>query len=575
MPSPVAPSPVDGSVALRALIYARFSSDLQSPASIEDQLRLCRERAAAEGWDVVQTFADYAITGAISGRSGYQAMLATVRSGTIRVVLTEALDRLSRDQEDIAGLYKRLKFLGVRLVTLAEGEITPLHIGFKGTMNAIALDDLADKTRRGLRGRVEVGKSAGGRAYGYDVVRQFDAQGNPIRGDRRINEAEAAIVRRTFALFAAGHSPIAIAKALNAEHVPGPEGAWRDTTIRGHAIRGTGILRNELYIGRLVWNRMRFMKDPDTGKRVSQMNPPELWIIEDVPALRIVDQALWDQVQARLADIREASGANEPDRPRYWEARRAKHLLTDKTFCGCCGGVFTNIGRDYLACSAARRQGTCANKAGIRRQHLETLILDALRTQMMDPALVADFVDGFTAEWNRMAAERNGARAQQERELAQVERKLNGLIDALADGFRAPGLQQQLNDLEGRRAALSAALETPASPAPSLHPNLAEVYRERVADLQEALRRDPNGPEALEVVRGLIERVDLHPAQNGRGLEVEISGAIVSMLRLGMTDAGNPARSSRGRVPSVDPALFASSVKVVAGAGFEPAAFRL
>jgi site-specific DNA recombinase len=233
------------------------------------------------------------------------------------------------------------------------------------------------------------------------------------------------------------------------------------------------------------------------------------------------------------------------------------------------------MGRDYLACSAARRQGTCANKAGIRRQHLETLILDALRTQMMDPALVADFVEGFTAEWNRMAVERNGARAQQERELAQVERKLNGLIDALADGFRAPGLQQPLNDLEGRRAALSAALETPASPAPSLHPNLAEIYRERVADLQEALRRDPNGPEALEVVRGLIERVDLHPAPTGPGLEAEISGAIVAMLRLGMTDADRPTRPARNRLTAVDPALFECSVKVVAGAGFEPAAFRL
>jgi len=76
------------------------------------------------------------------------------------VVLAESLDRFSRDQEDTAGLFKRLTFAGVNIVTLAEGDITHLHIGFKGTMNALFLKDLADKTHRGLRGRNEGGKSA-------------------------------------------------------------------------------------------------------------------------------------------------------------------------------------------------------------------------------------------------------------------------------------------------------------------------------------------------------------------------------------------------------------------------------
>jgi DNA invertase Pin-like site-specific DNA recombinase len=90
----------------------------------------------------------------------------------------------------------------VRLVTLAEGEISELHIGLKGTMNALFLKDLADKTRRGLRGRVAAGKSAGGISYGYRVVRGVDAQGEPVRGDRIIDEAEAAAVRRICTMFA-------------------------------------------------------------------------------------------------------------------------------------------------------------------------------------------------------------------------------------------------------------------------------------------------------------------------------------------------------------------------------------
>jgi len=80
--------------------------------------------------------------------------LDEVASGTVDIVIAEALDRLSRDQEDIARIYKRLSFAQVTLVTLAEGEINELHNGLKGTMNALFLKDLANKTRRGQRGRV-------------------------------------------------------------------------------------------------------------------------------------------------------------------------------------------------------------------------------------------------------------------------------------------------------------------------------------------------------------------------------------------------------------------------------------
>src|SRR5712671_2212657 len=193
---------------MRAVIYARYSSEQQREASIDDQIRLCRTRIEAEGWTYLNAYTDRRLSGASALRPAYQALLEDARRGEFDTVVAEALDRLSRDQEDVAGLFKRLRFAGVRLVTVAEGEISELHIGLKGTMNALFLKDLAQKTHRGLRGRVEAGRSAG----------------------------------------------------------PGTH-AWRDTTIRGHATRGTGVLRNELYVGRLVWNRMRFIKDPRTGKR--------------------------------------------------------------------------------------------------------------------------------------------------------------------------------------------------------------------------------------------------------------------------------------------------------------------
>ena len=160
---------------------------------------------------------------------------------------------------------------------------------YMARIDALFLKDLAAKTHRGIRGRVEAGKSGGGIGYGYDVVKLHDAAGEPIRGERRINEAEAEIVRRILREYSSGMSPRAIARGLNADGITGPKGKrWSDTSIRGTPKRGTGIVNNELYAGRLVWNRQRFVKDPETGKRVSRINPPEDWIVTEIPELRIV-----------------------------------------------------------------------------------------------------------------------------------------------------------------------------------------------------------------------------------------------------------------------------------------------
>ena len=173
---------------MKVAIYARYSSDNQRDASIADQLRMCRLHAEKQGWDIVEEYTDHAISGASLLRPGIQALISDATRGRFDLILAEAMDRLSRDQEDIAGLFKRMSYSDVKIFTLSEGEVSHLHIGLKGTMNALFLKDLADKTRRGQRGRVEAGKSGGGNAYGYDVVKKLDRNGEPIRGDRTINE---------------------------------------------------------------------------------------------------------------------------------------------------------------------------------------------------------------------------------------------------------------------------------------------------------------------------------------------------------------------------------------------------
>ncbi len=543
----------------KAVIYARFSSENQHEASIEDQVRNAKRLIQDKGWHLVRSYADHAISGATTIRPGYQSLLTDARRGEFDIVVAEGLDRLSRDQELVAALFKQMQFHGIKLFTQAEGEISELHVGLKGTMNALFLKDLRIKTHRGLEGRVRRGQSAGGRAYGYDVLKQRDADGEPVRGLRQINENEAAIVRRIFEAFRSGRSPRSIARQLNAELVPGPKGSkWRDTTIRGHATRRTGILRNDLYAGRLVWNKQRYDRNPDTGNRIARVNPAAQWIIEDVPGLRIVDAALWDQVQDRLDQVRSSQLSMKIRRTEFWKHRRPRHLFTGLIHCGHCGGGLAAVGSDYLACTAARSLAGCRQHKGVKRSLIEEAVLSGLKDRLMTPELVQEFIGAFHQELNQSRQARELDYQGKAQELRAISGKLEGLYDAIAGGLRTPGLQAKLLQLEAEKGVLEAAVAQGKPIAPRLHPCLAEVYRDMVANLHAALSEPEARTEAAEILRGLVERINVWSGRDGQ--RIELIGDIVKLVTL---PGGNV------------PAPFESSVKVVAGVGFEPTTFRL
>ena len=164
---------------MRVATYARYSSENQRDASIEDQVRVCRARAEREGWTIVGTYTDAAISGTVLLRPGYQSLLEAMRAGKVDILLAESLDRFSRDLEHIAKLHKEAQFCRVKIITLAEGEIGDLHIGVKGAMGALYLRDLAQKTRRGMEGMVRQGRAPARAPYGYRVVRRLAANGEP------------------------------------------------------------------------------------------------------------------------------------------------------------------------------------------------------------------------------------------------------------------------------------------------------------------------------------------------------------------------------------------------------------
>ena len=457
-------------------------------------------------------------------------MLEDARAGRFDVLVAEALDRLSRDQENIAGLFKQLCFADVKFVTLTEGEIGELHVGLKGTMNALFLKDLAHKTRRGLEGRIRQGKSGGGLSFGYEVVHKIEASGEAVRGERRINEAEAAIVRRIFQEFAQGHSPRAIALFMNEEGLPGPSGrSWGPSTIYGNWQRGTGILNNELYIGRLVWNRQQFIKDPNTGRRQARPNPEGKWIIEEVPHLRIIDDELWTLVKDQQRDSR--SRVMTKDKGiRSERARRPSYLLSGLLKCGACGGGFSKISQSHYGCSTARNKGTCDNLLTMRRDELEATVLHGLKDQLMQPELVTAFIDEFHREVNRQRAEQDGDRDRTERDLEKTQRELRRLIDAIKAGVPGAAVKDEMAILEARRVELLAQKQAAPPPRPRLHPNLAELYRKKVINLAEALNDEDSRLKAAECLRALIEEIRLVP-EDGK-LRVELYGELAALINL-------------------------------------------
>jgi DNA invertase Pin-like site-specific DNA recombinase len=414
-------------------------------------------------------------------------------------------------------------------------------------------------------------------AYAYGKTRQetvLDAAGGRKKRLHRLPRSEWQVlipdhhpgfVRRIFAEFAAGKSPRRIAVDLNRDHLPGPRGGeWDASTINGNATRGTGILNNELYIGRIVWNRLRYIKDPATGKRISRLNESDRWIVQEVTELRIVSQDLWDAVKERQQMLKRDTLPDVRTKP-FWAQQRPRFLMTGLAKCGECGSSYVKISANLFGCAAARNRGTCSNRLNIRVETLEELILDGLRTQLMEPDLFKVFCDEFHHEVNRLRSDENAAAATKRAELDHVDRRIRRIVELITDED-APvrALKQELVTLEARQLALQQDLEGARAPAPLLRPSLAEVYRQRVEHLHEALREDGTRDETFDLIRSLIDEIRLVP-DDGQ-LRIELRGEPAAILALAANNKKPGGLSATG---------LAEQIKMVAGIGFEPTTFRL
>ena len=537
------------------LFYARYSTDRQNEVSIETQVELGKAFVANKGWKLVETYADSAISGtSFTSRPGIQQVLAHVKRERIDVVLCVTADRLSRDVEHSSKILKELNYHDTAIWTVQAGqEISHMELHMRSTLSHELVEQIRYRTREGMKTAVTKGKASTCLAYGYRLSQQRDASGDRIKGLREIDLEKAEIVRRIYQLYADGMSPRDIAQLLNREGIPGPRGRkWRDTAIRGHVGRGTGILNNESYIGRMVWNRRQYRKNPQTERRTARANDSSDWVVTDVPEMRIVSDDLWSRVKDRqkeigdLFDFGQSNRLNATHRPEY--------LLSHLLECEECGGPYAISGKDRYSCTNRKKRlpidelggACCSNSKTIIRQELESRVLDCLPAAFFAEGIFDTLSERSiayeTAKLKRPLAERD----QMKRKLSELAGKQQNIIQQISDRAaegrpRLPALDDTLDRLEAERQILEMEIASFTESGPDMIAKIEELRRRHNPEETEmAMRqfmmvaRKGKNEEAkrmlMPIVRQLVQKVVIGKTPGHQPASLQVHGLIASIL---------------------------------------------
>ncbi|TWF47618.1 DNA invertase Pin-like site-specific DNA recombinase [Neorhizobium alkalisoli] len=207
----------------RVVLYARYSTDQQNPASIETQVDLGKDFVLRQGWYLADTFVDAGVSGSsFETRPGLQAALAKSNAGAYDVFLCLTLDRLSRDLEHSARILKILQFHDVELWTVHGGAaVSSMELGLRAVLSQEVLEQVRYRTREGMKTVAKHGRVPGGICYGYRIRREFDENGEPVRGLRSIDADEAATIIWIFERYAEG-----LKSGKNCRRAQCTRGAW-------------------------------------------------------------------------------------------------------------------------------------------------------------------------------------------------------------------------------------------------------------------------------------------------------------------------------------------------------------
>ena len=498
---------------LRCACYARFSSDRQSPTSISDQIRKCREHASRQGWNVLEQhiYIDEAVSGAALERSGLKKLLlaATSAGHPFDCILIDDSSRLTRKLADALNLYERLTFAGIRVVAVSQGVDTDdpqaeLLIGVHGLIDTVYWRELAQKTHRGMQGRALEGLATGGRCFGYRTVRAEDGSAR-----LEVKPEDAEIIRRIFEMYGGGLSLKRIAWQLNREGVRSPQ-PQKGRVSRSWCTSSTRtILTNERYLGKLVWNKKRKIRVPGTNRRVYRPRPESEWVTVEAPHLRIVSDELWASVRRRFELVREMWGREEGKPGLASGQQRQVYLFSGLLRCGECGGSITLVagrrrnGAETYGCSLHHQRGesVCTNDLLIRRDDLEERFLQRLQETVLREEVIDYAVGRLRRELEQRHEELNLELGCLRDEKRQHETEIARLVEAIATGKGGPSLTEAIAEREKKIQQITNRLVEPGPG--SLQEKLDELRTFAVSRLTD-LRRLLSKPESVHEARALL-----------------------------------------------------------------------
>jgi site-specific DNA recombinase len=495
----------------RAVLYARYSSDMQKATSIDGQLLLCRKVAERNNLDVIGEFVDAAKSGLTEdARDGYQRLLNGVRNHDFDVIVVEHFDRLSRDPATIQRLKQVLEFNRVDLMDQKGIYATATDISIASLYNTIYKPQLADKVRRGHDNAVANGKIPGSYAYGYRPK-----PGAP--GERLIDKNEAKIVIRIFKEYASGRSTRDIAADLTREGVPSPGATrhknkvgrttWNHQCITGGR-HGRGILGNELYIGEIHWNVRSTILNPETQKKQKRRNPEERHIIVKNADLRITPQELWDTAQkVRSARAVHMFGPTGKPRRRPVIPRNNEHPLAGVLRCGVCNGHMriaqsSRNGAPRAACANAHQRGTCEHTRSFDMDVLLEDVSVKIDVKLLSPKAIEEAMSAWQKE-RKKDRKKVSERASLERRRRILTIEIERLSYAIANSRRKPDeLLKRIDECDLERENVDARLRLVGDGSENVipfdHPKFGELYRSEVKKLVIALKSNPKA-DALRI----------------------------------------------------------------------------
>lgn len=428
-----------------ALISARYSTDNQKQDSIEVQVEKCTQWCHQRNLPILGVYADEAVSGMKDTRPKYEEMMRQLRMGIADTVVIYDQSRMFRRMTAWFAFRDELAAMGVTVVSVTQPMIgqdlrDPTNFLMEGSnalFNQMWALQSRQKTMEKMRFMARNGQHTGGKpALGYQVK----------DGRLEICEEEAKTVRRIFQEYASGKSYREIIAGLNADGLK---------TKRGNAFGSNSLhdlLHNEKYIGVLVYGQSPYRED-GTRNTHSKDGANVIRLENALPA--IIDKALFETVQKRMAQNKHQQGGRPP--------KNREYPLRSKVFCGECKSAMTITTSqqkyNYYRCTGKKRLHNC-EAVPISADHLEKKVIEALRAFLIAPKQADGLIRILRDQAEKIqtgAVDRLSALIAQDKE---ITKKLDNAVDAVLNGLNSPTIQNKIKELETKKAEIARDMRT-------------------------------------------------------------------------------------------------------------------